>query len=58
MSCNCGCGGCQTKIRGPLLTENKIKTDSPLFYPSEYLITSRNTQGGIVPLALRISKTK
>ena len=26
MSCNCGCGGCQTKIRGPLLTEGKVKS--------------------------------
>ena len=24
--CNCGCGGCQTKIQGPLLTEGKIKS--------------------------------
>jgi len=26
MSCNCGCGGCQTKIQGPLLTESKVKS--------------------------------
>tara|TARA_Y100000356_G_C11134960_1_gene222123 strand:- start:6 stop:602 length:597 start_codon:yes stop_codon:yes gene_type:complete len=26
MSCNCGCGGCQTKIKGPLLTEGKVKS--------------------------------
>jgi len=26
MSCNCGCGGCQTKTRGPLLTEGKVKS--------------------------------
>ena len=26
MSCNCGCGGCQTKIRGPLLIEGKVKS--------------------------------
>ena len=26
MSCNCGCGGCQTKIQGPLLTEGKVKS--------------------------------
>ena len=30
MSCNCGCGGCQTKIRGPLLTEGKVKVKSLL----------------------------
>ncbi len=24
--CNCGCGGCQTKIQGPLLTEGKVKS--------------------------------
>ena len=26
MSCNCGCGGCQTKTQGPLLTEGKVKS--------------------------------
>ena len=26
MSCNCGCGGCQTKNQGPLLTEGKVKS--------------------------------
>jgi len=26
MSCNCGCGGCQTKTQGPLLTESKVKS--------------------------------
>ena len=26
MSCNCGCGGCETKIQGPLLTEGKVKS--------------------------------
>ena len=26
MSCNCGCGGCKTKIQGPLLTEGKVKS--------------------------------
>ena len=26
MGCNCGCGGCQTKIQGPLLTEGKVKS--------------------------------
>jgi len=24
--CSCGCGTCQTKIRGPLLTEGKVKS--------------------------------
>tara|TARA_Y100000385_G_C13002565_1_gene597936 strand:- start:65 stop:1282 length:1218 start_codon:yes stop_codon:yes gene_type:complete len=50
----------QIKYAGPStkITAVKIKTKSPLFGPSEYLVASRNTQGGIVPLALRISKTK
>ena len=26
MSCNCGCGGCETKTQGPLLTEGKVKS--------------------------------
>ena len=26
MSCNCGCGGCQTKNQGPLLMEAKVKS--------------------------------
>ena len=26
MSCNCGCGGCQTKTQVPLLTESKVKS--------------------------------
>ena len=50
----------EIKYPGPTtkITSVKVKTDSPLFGPSEYLVASRNTQGGIVPLALRISKNK
>jgi len=50
----------EIKYPGPTtkITAVKVKTESPLFGPSEYLVASRNTQGGIVPLALRISKTK
>jgi hypothetical protein len=50
----------EIKYPGPTtkITAVKVKTDSPLFGPSEYLVASRNTQGGIVPLALRISKNK
>ena len=36
MSCNCGCGGCQTKIRGPLLTEGKAKVKSLLSENLQY----------------------
>ena len=36
MSCNCGCGGCQTKIRGPLLTEGKVKVKSLLSENLQY----------------------
>ena len=48
------------KYAGPKtkITAVKIKTYSELFGPSEYLIASRNTQKGIVPLALRITKSK
>ena len=50
----------EIKYPGPTtkITAVKVKTDSPLFGPSEYLVASRNTQKGIVPLALRISKNK
>jgi hypothetical protein len=50
----------QIKYAGPKtkITAVKVKTDSPLFGPSEYLVASRNTQKGIVPLALRITKLK
>ena len=50
----------QIKYAGPKtkITSVKVKTDSPLFGPSEYLVASRNTQKGIVPLALRITKLK
>tara|TARA_R100000544_G_scaffold7651_1_gene3037 strand:+ start:58 stop:1272 length:1215 start_codon:yes stop_codon:yes gene_type:complete len=48
------------KYAGPTtkITAVKIKTDSELFGPAEYLVASRNTQKGIVPLALRITKQK
>ena len=48
------------KYAGPKtkITAVKIKTDSELFGPAEYLVASRNTQKGIVPLALRITKSK
>jgi hypothetical protein len=36
----------------------KIDTDSKLFGPSQYVISIRNTSGKILPLSLRISKTK
>jgi hypothetical protein len=36
----------------------KIDTDSPTFGPSQYLVAVRNTQGKLLPLSLRISKTK
>ena len=50
----------QIKYAGPKtkITAVKIKTLSKLFGPSEYLVASRNTQKGIVPLALRITKQK
>ena len=35
MSCNCGCGGCET-IRGPLLTEGKVKVKSLLSENLQY----------------------
>ena len=38
MSCNCGCGGCETKIRGPLLTEGKVKVKSLLSEGLQYHI--------------------
>ena len=34
--CKCGCGTCETKIRGPLLTEGKIKVKSLLFENLQY----------------------
>ena len=36
----------------------KINTDSKLFGPSQYVVAIRNTAKKIVPLSLRISKTK
>ena len=50
----------QIKYAGPKtkITSVKVKTDSPIFGPSEYMVASRNTQKGIVPLALRITKQK
>lgn len=36
----------------------KIDTDSKLFGPSQYVVAVRNTSGKILPLSLRISKTK
>jgi len=50
----------EIKYAGPKtkITAVKIKTKSEAFGQSEYLVASRNTTGDIVPLALRISKTK
>jgi len=36
--CNCGCGTCETKIRGPLLTEGKVKVKSLLSEGLQYHI--------------------
>jgi hypothetical protein len=36
----------------------KIDTNSKLFGSSQYVIAIRNTSGKILPLSLRISKTK
>lgn len=36
----------------------KIDTDSPLFGVSQYQVSARNTTGKVLPLSLRISKTK
>ena len=36
----------------------KINTDSPIFGPSQYQVAIRNTAGKLLPLSLRISKTK
>lgn len=36
----------------------KIETDSPIFGQSEYQVSIRNTQGKLLPLSLRITKTK
>jgi len=50
----------QIKYAGPKtkITAVRVRTDSPVFGPSEYMVASRNTQKGIVPLALRITKSK
>ena len=50
----------QIKYAGPKtkITAVRVRTDSPIFGPSEYMVASRNTQKGIVPLALRITKSK
>ena len=36
----------------------KVETDSPTFGPSQYVVAIRNTAGKVLPLSLRISKTK
>ena len=36
----------------------KLQADSPLFGPSQYDVVGRNTQGKILPMSLRITKTK
>lgn len=36
----------------------KIDTDSPIFGPSQYQVSVRNTSGKLLPLSLRVSKTK
>ena len=50
----------ETKYPGPTtkIMSLKIDTDSPTFGPSQYLVAIRNTQGKLLPLSLRISKTK
>jgi hypothetical protein len=50
----------EIKYPGPTtkIMSLKIDTDSPIFGPSQYLVAIRNTQGKLLPLSLRISKTK
>jgi hypothetical protein len=36
----------------------KIDTNSPIFGPSQYQVSIRNTSGKLLPLSLRVSKTK
>jgi hypothetical protein len=50
----------EAKYPGPTtkIMALKIDTDSPTFGPSQYLVAIRNTQGKLLPLSLRISKTK
>jgi len=50
----------QIKYPGPNTKQltMKIDTDSPTFGASQYQVAVRNTQGGFLPLSLRISKTK
>jgi hypothetical protein len=50
----------EVKYPGPTtkILALKIDTDSPTFGPSQYLVAIRNTQGKLLPLSLRISKTK
>ena len=36
----------------------KLQADSPLFGPSQYDVVGRNTQGKILPMSLRITKSK
>lgn len=36
----------------------KIDTNSPIFGPSQYQVSVRNTSGKLLPLSLRVSKTK
>ena len=50
----------QIKYPGPNTKQltMKIDTDSPTFGASQYQVAVRNTQGGFLPLSLRISKVK
>ena len=50
----------EAKYPGPTtkIMSLKIDTDSPTFGPSQYLVAIRNTEGKLLPLSLRISKTK
>jgi hypothetical protein len=50
----------QIKYPGPNTKQLTIKidTDSPTFGKSQYQVAVRNTQGGFLPLSLRISKVK
>jgi hypothetical protein len=50
----------EVKYPGPTtkILSLKVDTDSPTFGPSQYMINIRNTQGKLLPLSLRISKSK
>ena len=43
--CKCGCGTCETKIRGPLLTEGKVKVKSLLSENLQYHVNKNIPSG-------------